>query len=309
MPQLDKYGRPVNPTTSVGAGQGMSQGAGGTAGYGGAGGGYNPSQVGYEPGMSTPNLPTNSQQATDAARAAVMGLSASGPAAHGGNVSVASQMNGGSEPSYPTAGAGSSYSVDNQGRSSYTATPNLLPQQADLQRQQTSLEGEIAAAAAGKGNEYTQSQAAQREALGEKAFGSQFSTLQPYLTGGGGAPQVTMGGGSNGMSPQEQAARAAAFGRAKDQAGQTAVAGLASLRDEMAARGMQGSTVEQQGIGNQIAGAAGGVNNFTREQLINDLNRYAGIADETYQGNITQRGQDMQSRQALIGLLGRGISY
>lgn len=294
----DAFGRPTNPV-------GTGQTAGMTAGRSAPG--TNPSQVGYKPGMSTPNLPSNSQQGTAVAQQAVQGLVDSGP---GYTIDAQGLPHYGTPPGggYPQSGPGSSYSVDSSGHSSYTATPNLAPQQADLQRQQTQLEGQIAADAAGKGNQYTQEQATQKEGLGEKAFGSQLTALQPYLTGSAGmAPQVTMGGAQ--MSPQEQAARAAAFARAKDQAGQTAVAGLQSQRDEIAARGMQGSTVEQQGIGDQIAGAAGGINHFTGEQLINDLNRYAGIADETYQGNITQRGQDLQSRQALLGLLGRGVSY
>jgi hypothetical protein len=77
----------------------------------------------------------------------------------------------------------------------------------------------------------------------------------------------------------------------------------------MSARGLSGSTgrgLEGGGINDVLSGAAGGVNDFTREQLIQDLNRYSGIADRTYKGDIEQRGQDIDARKAIIGLLNSG---
>lgn len=303
MPQFDKNGKVIQPTYSTGVGNPASSP---TSSYGGAiVGGANPSQVGYQPGMSTPNLPANSTQATSQAQQAVQGLTSAGA---------------------PSAGAGSSYSLDSTGHVTSTVTPNLLPQQADLQAKQTQLEGQIAAESAKAGAGYGsaasaqtaaqgQAAAAQQEALGQQAFSSQLAALSPYL-GTGGSPQIGFGGSGSaiggGMSPQEQAARAAAFARAKEQAGGTARAAMTGLQGAMDNRGLTGSTgsgLESGGMADIMGGAAGAVNDTTREQLISDLNRYSGIADETYQGNITQRGQDLQQRQALLGLIGRGVQY
>jgi len=122
------------------------------------------------------------------------------------------------------------------------------------------------------------------------------------------SPTVPGLGGPGGVN--EEAARAAAFARAKDQAGATANASLQSLRDVMDARGLfGGSTIEAQQTGNILGGAKGSVDEFTREQLIQDLNRSSDVADRNYAGALTQRGQDMNRQQALLGLLAAGGLY
>ena len=112
-------------------------------------------------------------------------------------------------------------------------------------------------------------------------------------------PQVAGGN----IAADETAARAAAFARAKEQAGNTANASLKALGDVMAGRGMTGSSVEGSAIADIVGGAQGGVNEFTREQLIQDLNRAAGISDRNYQGAVTQRGQDLSMVPSLMGLI------
>jgi len=140
-----------------------------------------------------------------------------------------------------------------------------------------------------------------RAMLSQQAFQSRLAMLQPW-TGSGGAPRVSM----SGMSPDETAARAAAFARAKEQAGGTALAAMKGLQDSMASRGLMGSTgrgLESGGIADIIGSAAGGVNEFSREQLLQDLNRYADISNTRYQGDITQRGQDLDAQRAILGLM------
>lgn len=124
--------------------------------------------------------------------------------------------------------------------------------------------------------------------------------------GSGSSPTIAYGGSGAGS---EEAARAAAFARAKEQAGQTALSALTSLREGMAGRGLQGSSMEAQGEAGILQGGMGQVNDFTREQLINDLNRQAQRADLMYQGGITQRGQDLAARNALLGLTMQGTAY
>lgn len=121
--------------------------------------------------------------------------------------------------------------------------------------------------------------------------------------------------------PQGSAGSDAAFARGKDQAGQTARASLTALRGEMAGRGLRGSGIEAGEVGKTIARGAAGVNEFTREQAIQDAGNAADLAKQEYQGRITQRGQDIgvaqanasRQQQQLEGLLsligGRGILY
>ena len=109
---------------------------------------------------------------------------------------------------------------------------------------------------------------------------------------GGGAtvPQVSM--------PDTSAASAAAFGRAKDQAGQTARASLTALHNELASRNMLGSGVEGGETARIIGRAAGGANEMTREQAIQDAQAGMSRASQEYQGRIAQRGQDIDAAQA-----------
>ena len=127
------------------------------------------------------------------------------------------------------------------------------------------------------------------------------------------------------MAGDESAARAAAFARAKEQAGQTGRAALTGLRESLASRGMLGGGAEAVGTG-QVVGATGGmINEFTRDQLMSDLQRSGQLADRNYAGGLQARGQDILQRgqdlsqqaaqqnyqQSLLGLMrsGGGVVY
>lgn len=257
--------------------------------------------------MAAQNPESGSKEATTNAQQAVLGLqSAASPNANSGYTyaggapapgpTAPPQQGGFQGPgggTFTNAGAGSNYSVDTEGNASYNVTPNMLPQEAAVN-----------SAAATAANKYAQEQAAQKAGLSDTSFAKRLALLGPIVgQQGGPSPYVQYGAGGG-----DQAARDAAFARAKEQAGQTALAGLKSFQGQMENRGLMGSTQESQGMGNIIGATGGAVNDFTREQLINDLNRSAQVADTQYQGNITQRGQDMQRQQALISLLNMGGS-
>lgn len=245
------------------------------------------SQVGYGPGQNTPNLPPGSQAATDAAQAAVQGI----------NSSVGS---GG--------GPGSQYTVDPNGHTSYSVTPNLLPQQAAVDTAARAQAGDIAMNAQTEAEKAAQAAEANKEGLSEKAFQARLAALGS--TGAfNTAPQVTGGGPSGQLSPEETAARAAAFARAKDQAGMTANSALEGLRSATNARGIAGSSIEGEGMARILGGGAGEINDYTGAQLASDLGRSSQVSDRNYQGNITQRGQDLQARQALLALVNSGSLY
>lgn len=132
-----------------------------------------------------------------------------------------------------------------------------------------------------------------------------FQMLQGLFNSQGGpGAQVQYGQGGD-----ETAARNAAFARAKEQAGQTGRSAMMALQSNMADRGMTGSSVEAGLMGGAIGDAANSVGDFTREQLMQDLARQRHISDTVYQGNITQRGQDMSKNQMLLGLLTGGSLY
>lgn len=175
----------------------------------------------------------------------------------------------------PTGGGGegSSYSVDPSGKTSYTVTPDLLPEKAKL-------------------NDAT------------------FNSRLTALTSAGGTPAPHVGDETGGaLSPDEIMARNAAFARAKDQAGMTANSALEGLRAATSSRGLMGSTIEGEDMANIIGGGAGEINQYTDKQLASDLGRSAEVADRNYQGNVTQRGQDMQAKQALLALINSGSLY
>jgi hypothetical protein len=52
-----------------------------------------------------------------------------------------------------------------------------------------------------------------------------------------------------------------------------------------------------------LAPAADRLQDFTREQLIQDLGNLQHTGDLEYQGGIQQRGQTLQNQQSLLGLL------
>ena len=126
--------------------------------------------------------------------------------------------------------------------------------------------------------------------------------------GGSGALAPREGYGGN-IAANEQAVRGAAFARAKEFAGQNALAALKSIQGLTADRGLMGSTYEGNLLGDVVGGAVGQLGDYGREQYIQDVNRAGDIADMQYQGNITQRGQDIARQQAILSLLNMGAIY
>ena len=107
---------------------------------------------------------------------------------------------------------------------------------------------------------------------------------------------------------QEDAARGAAFARAKEMAAMNARASMTALEDLGAEQGFTGSTMQAGEAGRVIGGARADIHDFIREQQISDTDRAREVANMRYQGGITQRGQDLgrqqQRQQAILSLLG-----
>lgn len=107
---------------------------------------------------------------------------------------------------------------------------------------------------------------------------------------------------------QEDAARSAAFARAKEMAAMNARASMAALEDVSAENGMMGSTMAAQERGRVVGGAQTDVSDFVRDEMIQNLGRARETANMRYQGGITQRGQNINRQNSLLGLLtGSGL--
>ena len=74
--------------------------------------------------------------------------------------------------------------------------------------------------------------------------------------------------------------------------------------DVASSRGIGGSSIEGGAAADILGGQANNLGEFNREQLIQDLERQRHIADTTYAGNITQRGQNLGLAPSLFGLMG-----
>ena len=109
---------------------------------------------------------------------------------------------------------------------------------------------------------------------------------------------------------QEQAARNAAFARAKDQFGSISQSALTGLRDSLARRGMGGGAYEMEGMGNIVNAGQGQLGEFTRGQAEGEVEQARHVADLEYQGQIQQRAQNQAATNALFQLIqSRGGLY
>ena len=204
-----------------------------------------------------------------------------------------------------------------------------MPTSAELQKQaEAQVAAQNAKAAAMKQQQMMQQQGQQQSSeFGQKdlshAAETQYKYLDPTLatrdkynaqaearrmasikalmasSSGGGAGG---GGGDAGPAFNEQAARDAAFARAKDQAGSIARSSLDALTGHLQSRGRMGGAFEAEKSGQVIGGAANGLGEFNRDQLMLDLNRGAQVADRNYAGNLTKRQQDIQKQNSLMSL-------
>jgi hypothetical protein len=98
--------------------------------------------------------------------------------------------------------------------------------------------------------------------------------------------------------PDQQKASEAAFATEKDRAGQIARAGLESLRGELGSTGQLGSGAEVQGVRDIIQSGQGIMGQANRDIAMKQADLGADFAKTGSLGGITQRGQDVQAREA-----------
>lgn len=173
-----------------------------------------------------------------------------------------------------------------------------LRQAGDRESQQAQMGHQLATLAAQSKNAENQLRLAHQQRL--SAANAGFGKAQELMSGF----QDPTAGGSGGAGADDTAARAAAFGRAKDQAGLTGRASVDALNALLADSGLFGSGFEASGLADIVGQTAGGVNEFTRDQMIMDANRASEVADRNYAGNITKRAQNLVPLQTLMSLIG-----
>lgn len=146
-------------------------------------------------------------------------------------------------------------------------------------------------------NARLQQQAEERKRAQELADRGEFFAKLTQ-TPGATPPQVQHAGAGG-----TEAARTAAFSRAKDRAGQIARASLTAIAEEMAGRGLSGSGIESLREAGALDSTAGALLEVDRDQAIADAQRAGEVNDLTYQGGIQQRGQDLANNQSYQALL------
>lgn len=136
-----------------------------------------------------------------------------------------------------------------------------------------------------------------------------------YSSGGGGSVPFTYSGSSAVPSsvmadvpeiervvlPDNSAAAAAAFARAKDKIGAETAGSVSALRSALAGRGMLGGGSERRGTTSILTAGQANLGDTTREQAVSDVNRMTDFARMGYEGAIAQRGQDVTQRGQTIG--------
>lgn len=206
---------------------------------------------------------------------------------------------------------------------------NPIRQEAYEQQAHTQLQGDLARqqqAAAGQqrmgelqyGNTSAQEQArlaaelqqkqdAARAGLSKDAFDHRLGAVTSLPLPGGevGAPP-TPGAPGPGAGDPNAGAAAAAFARAKDQQGQIGRSAVDSLRGLMSETGNLGGGQEMAGMASILNGAQGQLGELNRDQLMQRAARAAQIEDRNYSGNLARRGQDLNYRQSLLGLISGG---
>lgn len=156
-------------------------------------------------------------------------------------------------------------------------------------------------------------QAAMSGLLGQ-AIGGASGLAGQILPGGLGANIGGLGvgggvGGPGGVGG-EDAARAAAFGRAKDTAGEIGRSAVSALQQNMTGRGLGRSSLANQSTGQVINQGATQLGEVNREQAIQDLQNARQRASEQFQGGLTMRGQNLGfAGNALSGLMSGFRAY
>lgn len=98
--------------------------------------------------------------------------------------------------------------------------------------------------------------------------------------------------------PNADAAGAAAFATAKDNAGKIGRSSIETLNGELGAMGMLGSGAQVQGTRDIVSDAAAIEGQASRDAAMKKVDMAADFAKTGYAGSIQQRGQDIQAQEA-----------
>lgn len=124
--------------------------------------------------------------------------------------------------------------------------------------------------------------------LGDPGSGMPATSGAPGSSSGSSTPNIPS------IAPIDTtAADNAVFNRAKDQVGQTTIGALAGLRSQLGGRGMLGSGSEYKGLESVANKGQQQLGDTTREQAINDVGLAKDTAFQNQNAGVAQRGQDV----------------
>ncbi len=98
--------------------------------------------------------------------------------------------------------------------------------------------------------------------------------------------------------PPTDTPSASAFARAKDQQGLLARSAIDSLHEQMAGRGMSGSSIEGRELANVVGGTAQNLSETVRDEAIVNARRAQDVSDRNLNYGLAVRGQDIDATNA-----------
>jgi hypothetical protein len=161
------------------------------------------------------------------------------------------------------------------------------------------VDGVDGAPGGGGGDDDWEAQLRLKAQLNDETFAKRLGMLSAPPGGGSTAPAYN--------PAQAEAARAAAFARAKDMAGQTARASLDSLQGILADRGMTGSAGEAAATADVVQGAQGTIDEFGRAQLLSDLDYAQDMDTRSFDAAEKEKDRQLRMKESLLGLMNTSL--
>lgn len=157
--------------------------------------------------------------------------------------------------------------------------------------------------------EQAQARAATDALLTRFGFNGGAANQNQVATGGQAVPGAVGSAGGGALTsatamatdPADVAVENAAWARAKDKIGQVGEASKRDVAEQMSSRGLIGSGMEAQAMGQQATGTQGELANAATTQAMETLKRRYQVADRDASLASTKRGQDIGLVQTLSG--------
>lgn len=139
--------------------------------------------------------------------------------------------------------------------------------------------------------------------LQAEAEARRFAQVQSLFGSGPGQLGPAVSHPGSGPGGPEQTAQDLSTARFKEKVGQVGRGAITALKENMAGRGMSGSGLEGELSRDVVNSGQSDLINKISSNEAATLQRGYDVNDQTYQGNITQRGQMAQMYPSLMGVI------